>query len=214
MNVLVTAGPTREALDPVRFLSNRSTGKMGYAIARAAVARGHCCRLVSGPTALSAPDRVEVQAVVSAQDMLSAVEAAVPWCDALIMCAAVADWRPATLSTRKLKKSGHRTSLELVRTPDILETVASRKGDRLFVGFAAETDDIERHAEGKMRRKGLDMIVANDVSLPGAGFASDTNQVHVFRPGCAPVQLPMMDKGELGGRLIEMLESIAATPDQ
>lgn len=177
MNILVTAGPTREAIDPVRFLSNRSSGRMGYAIAAVAAEAGHAVRLISGPVALDAPAGVERITVVSARDMAAAVKAHVAWCDALIMAAAVADWRPITVSPTKLKKHDGRMTLELERTEDILAAVRPLKGNRLYVGFAAETGDPVPEGARKLKAKGLDLIVANDVSRPDAGFEVATNAV-------------------------------------
>ncbi len=141
MNMLVTAGPTREAIDPVRFLSNRSSGRMGFAVAAAAAEAGHAVRLVAGPVALDAPAGVERINVLSAENMRAAVAGHVAWCDALVMAAAVADWRPTAASDRKLKKGDGPMRLELERTADILESIKSLKGARIVVGFAAETGD-------------------------------------------------------------------------
>ena len=159
MNVLITAGPTREALDPVRYLTNRSSGRMGYALAQAAAEAGHAVRLVSGPVTLSPPLGVETIGVESAAQMADAVQAALPWADAAIFSAAVADYRPATASAEKIKKSAERLVLELEKTTDILGSTRTPWGFRgVLVGFAAE----------KLHRKGCDMLVANDVSRAGA----------------------------------------------
>jgi phosphopantothenoylcysteine decarboxylase/phosphopantothenate--cysteine ligase len=206
MRILVTAGPTRERLDPVRFLSNRSTGKMGYAIAEAALDAGHEVILVSGPVALVAPAAATLVMVESAQEMLHAIEAALPGCDALVMAAAVADWRPASISVSKLKKSTMASTLELVRTPDILVTLAPAKGGRLFVGFAAETEQLRQHAAAKRVAKGMDMIVANDVSASDAGFEVDTNRV-VLITAEGEEALPLMSKREVGGHIVTWLSS-------
>ncbi len=218
MKILVTAGPTREFLDPVRFLSNRSTGKMGYAIAEAAVARGHETVLVSGPVSLAPPAGVRVRRIVSAQDMLEAVRDELDAADVLVMAAAVADWRPAAVSGEKLKKRSNgggafqaadgRATLALVATPDILATLRPLKGRRTFVGFAAETGDPQEEAGRKLRQKGLDLIVANDVSRPDAGFEVDTNAVVFLAPDAAPEALPLLSKREVARRLVERIEQM------
>ena len=209
MKVLVTAGPTREYLDPVRFLSNRSTGKMGFAVARAAAARGHQVTLVAGPVALSTPDGVRRVDVVSARDLLAAVKRRLRFADALVMTAAVADWRPASVSPVKLKKLGMERVLALEPNPDVLQTLRPCKGMRLFVGFAAETGDPVHEAERKLREKGLDLIVANDVSRPDSGFAVDTNKVTFLSLAGGVLErcdLPLLTKDEVADRLIEWLE--------
>jgi len=207
MRILVTAGPTREALDPVRFLSNRSTGKMGYAIAAVAAERGHEVRLISGPVALEAPGGVAVSPVVSAADMLDAVLGDLGWCDALVMSAAVADWRPKSVAAEKLKKAEMAATLELERTEDILKAVAEVKQGQVVVGFAAETEDLLTEARRKLQAKQLDLIVANDVSRPDAGFAVDTNAVTLVTADRADA-LPLMSKREVAKRLLQWLESL------
>lgn len=209
MNLLVTAGPTREHLDPVRFLSNRSTGKMGFAIAQAAAERGHAVTLVAGPVALPTPPSVTRADVVSARDMLTAVQRLLPAQDALVMCAAVADWRPKAMSDSKLKKSDMRPVLELEPNPDILGMLRPLKGDRLFVGFAAETGDPQAEALRKLEAKGLDLIVANDVTQPDAGFAVDTNRVTFLSAAEPPHALPLQSKLEVGHAIIAWLEQHA-----
>lgn len=210
MKILVTAGPTREFLDPVRFLSNRSSGRMGYAIAEAAASRGHEVVLVSGPVSLRPPEGVEVVDVVSAQEMLGAVTARIAWCEVLVMCAAVADWRPKVRSELKLKKRGMSATLELVPNPDILSAVAPLKGNRLFIGFAAETNDVMEEARGKLSRKGLDMIVANDVTQPGAGFEVDTNIVTLIADAGTEEALPLMSKSDVAVRILAWAEKALA----
>lgn len=206
MRVLVTAGPTREFMDPVRFISNRSSGKMGYAVAVAARDRGHEVVLVSGPVALTPPAGIRVIKVVSAAEMLDAVSAQLESCDALVMAAAVADWRPAEVSAEKVKKLAARSELRLEPTPDILLTIKPRKGKRVFVGFAAETTGMEREARRKLSAKGLDMIVANDVSQPDAGFDVDTNRVVFITGDASAVALPLMSKQEVADRIVEWVE--------
>lgn len=181
MRVLVTAGPTREALDPVRYISNRSSGKMGYAIAAAAVKAGHEVRLISGPVALPPPPGTQVVRVITAADMLAAVEKHVARCDLLVMAAAVADWRPKQAAPRKLKKSAGPPRIEWEATPDILKTIAPRKkSSQVFCGFAAETHSPAREAKRKLRDKNLDAIAANDVSKNDRGFGSDRNAVTLY----------------------------------
>jgi phosphopantothenoylcysteine decarboxylase/phosphopantothenate--cysteine ligase len=206
MKILVTAGPTRESLDPVRFLSNRSTGKMGYAVADAARDAGHETVLISGPVPLDAPSGVTVVSVVSADDMLMAVQDNLQWCDVLIMAAAVADWRPATVSAVKLKKSGMRSRLELERTPDILKTIMGDKGSRVFVGFAAETGNPVAEAGRKLVAKGLDIIVANDVAEADSGFAVDTNRVILLFSDGRREDWPLMSKAEVAKKLVMELK--------
>lgn len=178
VRLVVTAGPTHEAIDPVRYLANASTGKMGYAIAAAAAARGAQVTLVSGPTALETPAGVERTDVVSAAQMHAATSAAFEDADVAVCCAAVADYTPAAPADHKLKKSTEPLhSLELIQTADILADLCARKAGRVVVGFAAETSDLLGHASEKLRAKGADLIVANDVSRPDSTFGSDTSRV-------------------------------------
>ncbi len=213
LRFVVTAGPTREHLDPVRFLSNPSTGKMGFAVARAAAAAGHAVTLVSGPVTLKTPKGVRRVDVVSARDMLRAVEAALA--DAagdavLVATAAVADWRPAACATRKLKKAGMDGTLKLVRNPDVLKTVSERmRGKARFVGFAAETHDVLAEAARKCAAKGLDLIVANDVTEKGAGFGTDTNRVAFLRPDGSVERLPLMSKLAVARRIVRAVGGFA-----
>jgi phosphopantothenoylcysteine synthetase/decarboxylase len=175
---LITAGPTREHIDPVRFLSNGSSGKMGYALAAAAAARGWDVELVSGPVSLAAPPDVRVTRVVSAADMFAACDARFAACDVFIAVAAVADFRPKTASREKVKKNEVALALELEPTVDILKTLAARKtASQTAVGFAAETRDVEAYAARKLAEKNLDWIVANDVSGAGIGMEADDNAV-------------------------------------
>lgn len=189
LRCLLTAGPTREHLDPVRFLSNGSSGKMGYALALAAARRGWQVDLVSGPVALPAPAGVAVHRIVSAADMLTACEPVFGTCDLFIAVAAVADYRPRECATQKRKKLPGPKSLELVPTVDILRTLAARRRhDQIMVGFAAETNDVETHARQKLTDKRLDWIVANDVARPGIGMESDENAILLL--GAAGARLP------------------------
>ncbi len=213
MRILVTAGPTREFMDPVRFISNRSSGKMGYAVAIAARNRGHEVVLVSGPVALAAPVGVTVIPVVSAAEMLAAVSGNLDSCDVLVMAAAVADWRPAAVSGQKLKKLKREPDMRLEPTADILQTLKPRKGDRVFIGFAAETEQVEAEARRKLVSKGLDMIIANDVSQADAGFDVDTNRVVLITSEALPLSLPLMSKQEVGTRVIQWVEErVKASP--
>ena len=178
--VVITAGPTREALDPVRYLSNHSSGKMGYALAQAAADAGARTTLVSGPVHLATPDHVRRIDVQSAEDMLRECLALTAECDIFIACAAVADYRPAAPAGQKIKKGAATITLELQRNPDILATVSAAAGAPFTVGFAAETTDVLTYARGKLESKGLDMIVANDVSNAAIGFNSEQNAVTVL----------------------------------
>ena len=206
MRMLVTAGPTREHIDPVRFISNRSTGKMGFAIAQCAAERGHVVTLVAGPVALASPPGVQRVDVVSACEMLAAVEKHLPESDALVMCAAVADWRPKQASGVKLKKRNMSPVLELEANPDILKTIQDQKNGRIFVGFAAETGDPSCEGRRKLTEKGLDLLVANDVSLPDAGFAVDTNRVSLLTADGGEQVLPLLSKLEVAEQIVVWLE--------
>ena len=202
--VLVTAGPTREALDPVRFLTNHSTGKMGYAIAAAAAEAGARVSLVSGPTALPAPAGVERFDVTSAEEMHAEVMARAPGSDIFIAAAAVSDYRPEHAAAQKIKKEDGPATLELVRTPDIVAGVAALDDAPFTVGFAAETELVQARARGKLERKGLDMIAANRVGLPDRGFASDCNALSVlWRDGGR--ELALSPKSELARSFIELV---------
>jgi len=207
--VLVTAGPTREELDPVRFISNHSSGKMGYALARCAWMRGARVVLVSGPTALPAPFGVEFIAVESAVEMRGAVLARAGECDVIIKAAAVADYRPRVRAEGKLKKKGEEMVVELLKNPDILrELGAAKRPGQLLVGFAAETDDLETNATVKLEEKNLDMIVANDVSTPGAGFNVDTNIVRLLYRDGTGEQLPMLSKEEVAEIILDRIVTL------
>lgn len=200
--VLITAGPTREALDPVRYLTNHSTGKMGYAIAEAAAAMGAETKLVSGPVELMAPEGVQRVKVESAREMLEAVMDDLNY-DIIIMTAAVADYRPKTVQTQKIKKVEGDLSLELTRNPDILYEVGKVKAKQVLIGFAAETEHVLEHAEAKLRKKNLDMIVANDVTVQGAGFGSDTNVVTFITSDGEQTAFDQMDKSEVAKAILK-----------
>lgn len=183
MKFLITAGPTREAIDPVRYLTNRSSGRMGYALAGAARHEGHEVLLISGPTTLDVPAGVDFIQVESAQQMFDAVRDMIKGVDVAILCAAVADYRPVAVADQKIKKSAERLVLELERTPDILGSMRSVFGfEGKLIGFAAETQNIVDYARGKLQRKQCDFVVANDVSQPGIGFDSRENAVVLVYP--------------------------------
>lgn len=206
--VVITAGPTREAIDPVRYISNHSSGKMGYALAAAAAAAGADTWLISGPTVLLTPDRVKRIAVTSAAEMLEATLAAIEGCDLFIGSAAVADYRPKTVAEHKIKKNDQNDTMTLVleKNPDIIATVASLPQRPLTVGFAAETRDLEEHARRKLERKHLDVVIANDVSRTDIGFNSDDNQVLLVTAEGSE-WLSLMNKNELARELISRLAS-------
>ena len=205
LTVLLTAGPTREALDPVRFISNRSTGRMGFAVAEAAAQAGAQVIVISGPVTLPTPPGVERIAVESAVEMHEAVMRRVRQADIFVATAAVADYRAANPAEQKIKRTGEAVTLELVRNPDILAEVAALPSHRPFtVGFAAETHDVLHYAEDKRRRKNLDLIAANQVGIAGSGFESEQNALHVLWEGGEKV-LPMTDKTRLGQQLIALI---------
>ncbi|MGO4543772.1 bifunctional phosphopantothenoylcysteine decarboxylase/phosphopantothenate--cysteine ligase CoaBC [Paenibacillus sp. 2TAB23] len=205
--VLVTAGGTMERLDPVRFLTNDSSGKMGFAIAEAAQLMGADVTLIAGRTTAAIPSGVNVIRVESAQEMLEAVSGRFANMDIVIKAAAVADYRAAQVSDQKLKKTGEKLVLELERTVDILETLGQRKQHQFLVGFAAETDQVEHYAMDKLRRKNCDLIVANDVGKDGAGFNGDTNIVQVYSPEGLLDSMPLLSKREVATRLLELIEA-------
>jgi phosphopantothenoylcysteine decarboxylase/phosphopantothenate--cysteine ligase len=201
--VLVTAGPTLEDLDPVRFVSNRSTGTMGYRLAEAARDRGARVVLVSGPTALPQPSGVTFEAVRSAVEMKAAVDRHAAQATVVIAAAAVSDYRPAEASPSKLKKTEGPLRLDMVRTPDILKALGEAKGGRLLVGFAAETEDLLANATKKLAAKNLDLIVANDVTAAGAGFGGQTNAVVLLRRDGRRRDVPLASKREVAERILD-----------
>jgi phosphopantothenoylcysteine decarboxylase / phosphopantothenate---cysteine ligase len=201
--VLVTAGPTYEDIDPVRFLTNRSSGKMGYAVAAEAARRGARVLLVSGPVALETPQGVERINVRSAEEMARAVQSQFSDCTIAIFAAAVADYRPAEKASQKIKRTNGELTLKLEANPDILKSVAKNKGERLIVGFAAETENVAENARKKLTQKNADVIVANDVSRAGAGFDLDTNIVTLFSRDGRDLPLPKMSKAEVAGRILD-----------
>ena len=205
--VLITAGPTREAIDPVRFISNHSSGKQGYALAAAAADAGANVILISGPTNLTPPERVEIVPVISAVQMHEAVQARVTDADVFIGVAAVADYRPTLTLSQKIKKEAHgkpTLTLELMENPDIIAEVAARDDKPFTVGFAAETENLEAYARKKLAQKNLDMIVANNVSNTEIGFNSDQNAITLYEKNSS-LDLPMMSKRALSEKLIERI---------
>lgn len=203
MKMLVTAGPTREKIDPVRFLSNRSTGKMGYALAEAALRRGCEVVLVTGPVALTPPSGATVVRVESAAEMAAAVKREAPNCDVVVMAAAVADYRPAQVSARKIKKRPGEMTLLLERTEDILASLGrAKRPGQLLVGFAAETEELLANAADKLRRKNLDWIAANTVEN---GFATDTDKVTLLGKNGEVVELASAPKSEVARRMLDVI---------
>lgn len=203
--VIVTAGPTRERIDPVRFLTNFSSGKMGYAMAQAAAEMGAETILISGPVSLPAPNGVTRISVESAEDMLEAVKMHFADADIVIKTAAVADYRPITVHHQKMKKQEGGSTIELERTADILKYLGEQKTHQLLVGFAAETNDVTRYAKDKLERKNADYIIANDVSEAEAGFESDTNRVTAYGKAGFEQSFDMMPKLELAQKLLAMI---------
>lgn len=200
--ILVTAGPTREKIDPVRFISNHSTGKMGYAIAEESVKQGARVILISGPVQINAPAGVELVKVESAEEMYHAVMKYYDSMDVVIKTAAVADYRPKITYDQKVKKQEGETTIELERTRDILLELGKRKKKQVLVGFAAETDNLEEYARKKLMKKNADMVVANNVKISGAGFGTDTNIVTLFKRSGEEIELPIMSKTEVASKII------------
>jgi len=210
--VLVSAGPTQEPIDPVRFLSNRSSGKMGYAIAEAAQARGAQVILVTGPTAIPTPKGVEVLSVATAEEMLKALSARLAWSSIVVMAAAVADFRPMHPASQKIKKQGRvGQTLDLERTTDILASLSAQRTTQLLIGFAAETNDLIALAKDKLVAKGLDLIVANDVTVAGAGFGSDQNAATLIDRQGAITELPLMPKRVLADAILNRAHELLRT---
>lgn len=207
--ILVSAGPTQEPIDPVRFISNRSSGKMGYAIAEAAQARGAQVILVTGPTALPSPKGVEVVSISTAEEMTKALSTRLAWSTVLIMAAAVADFRPKHPVSHKITKQGPSDrTLDLERTTDILSLLSAQRTTQLMVGFAAETTDLIAHAKDKLTAKGLDLIVANDVTTPGAGFGSDQNAATLIDRQGNTTELPLMPKRALADAILSHAQAL------
>ena len=206
--VLVTAGPTQEAIDPVRFISNRSSGKMGYAIANAAAQRGATVVLVSGPVAIPAPANVELVSVHTAEEMRAAVMQHLGAATIVIKNAAVADYHVADIPKQKMKKTATRLSLELDPTPDILAEIGQKKGDRLLIGFAAETENLLDEARRKMRTKNCDMLVANQVNREGIGFEADRNEVEMVTRDGRVIHAGPADKSEIAERILDQVATL------
>lgn len=206
MRFVITAGPTREALDPVRFLTNHSSGKMGYALARQAAHRGADVVLISGPVQLEVPNGVTCIPVVTAQQMFEVVQEQYADADVIIKAAAVADYRPKTIATQKIKKTDEDFVLPLERNVDILAWLGKHKTKQILVGFAAETNDIEQNAIGKLQRKNLDFIAANDVSASHSGFGKDTNQVTLYGADGSVIAFPILSKEETADRILDQIK--------
>ena len=212
MHFLITAGPTREAIDPVRYLSNRSSGRMGYALAEAARDAGREVTLISGPVSLAAPTGIMLVKVESAREMFEAVQKHIASADVAIFAAAVADYRPVLQAEQKIKKSAATLTLELERTEDILGSTRSVLGFKgCLVGFAAETEKLIEHAQDKLVRKGCDLIIANDVSQPGIGFDSAENAITLCLPGGQTQSLPQQSKTALASELIQFITRLTAS---
>jgi len=202
--ILITGGPTQEPMDPVRFITNRSSGKMGYALAKVAARRGAEVILISGPTSLSLVRRdIQYVPVRTAEEMREAVFAYLEGSSVVIKAAAVSDYRPKVISEKKIKKGGSEYSLALERTRDILEELGKKKENRILVGFAAETEDLVVHAQKKLQEKNLDLIVVNDVTQSGAGFGSDTNQAKILSPSGQVKDLALATKEEISGAILD-----------
>jgi len=208
LKILVTAGPTREPIDPVRYISNHSSGKMGYAVAKAALDRGAAVKLVTGPVNITPPTGAETICVTSAVDMYNEVMKSYESFDILVMVAAVADYRCVTVSEKKIKKSGENLTLELVKNPDIAAELGKVKGHRIMIGFSAETDNLLENAASKLASKNMDMVVANDVTLEGAGFGVDTNIVKLIKRDGSRIDLPVMSKEDVAHRILDEVLSI------
>jgi phosphopantothenoylcysteine decarboxylase/phosphopantothenate--cysteine ligase len=208
--VLVTAGPTREDFDPVRYLTNRSSGKQGYALARVAWRRGAEVVLISGPTNLPTPYGVAPVPVRTALEMEAAVKEHFPGTDALLMAAAVSDYRPTLSEIRKIKREKVEMQFHLTQNPDILKSLGPLKTRQIVVGFAAETHDLIAEARRKMEEKGLDLIVANDVNRPDSGFQVDTNEVVIIGRDGEAAQLPLLSKEEVAERVLDRVAALLA----
>ncbi len=207
--VLVSAGPTQEPIDPVRFISNGSSGKMGFALAEAAAARGAEVVLVTGPTQLLAPKNVTVIPVVTAEDMLQALTARFAWATTLLMTAAVGDFRPKQAYAQKVKKDQWQgEGLDLERTPDIVMALSAQRTHQRLIGFAAETDHLIEHGQAKLAGKHLDMLIVNQVGGEQSAFGNDTNEVYVLTPGAAPHHIPRMPKRQLADMLLDRIVSL------
>jgi phosphopantothenoylcysteine decarboxylase/phosphopantothenate--cysteine ligase len=208
VRIVVTAGPTREPIDPVRFISNRSSGKMGYALAQAALEAGHVVTLISGPTALTPPPNANLVAITSSDELFEAVHERVRECDILIMCAAVSDYKPLHIAPQKLEKQHSTFSLELTATRDILRSLPNKRS-YIVVGFAAQTHDIEVNARRKLLTKNCDLIVANDVSRSDAGMEADDNEVTIFSRDESPRTLSRAPKITIAREILKIVFEFA-----
>jgi phosphopantothenoylcysteine decarboxylase / phosphopantothenate---cysteine ligase len=205
---VVTAGPTREPLDPIRYLSNRSSGKMGYAIAEAAIEAGHEVVLISGPVNIDAPKGAKLVAVSTSDEMYDAVDRHLAGADVMVMCAAVADYKPATVSEQKIKKRREPLSLDLVPTRDILASLGKEDRQFLLVGFAAETNELEENAQKKLREKNCDIIVANDVSAADSGMERDENEVTILFRNNEKKKISRAPKKIIARELVKIFSNI------
>ncbi len=209
--ILVTAGPTQEPIDPVRFVSNRSSGKMGFAIARAARRRGAEVKIVAGPSSLDTPYGIERIESISAAEMLNETSRNFPWCTTLVMAAAVADFRPANPAHRKIKKDARGLQIAMEPIADAMPQLAAKKGSRLLIGFAAETNDLESNARDKLKRKRLDLIVANDVTQEGAGFGVDTNIVTLIAADGSAESHPQLSKDAVADLILDRIAALRSS---
>jgi phosphopantothenoylcysteine decarboxylase / phosphopantothenate---cysteine ligase len=205
---LVTAGPTREPIDPVRYLSNRSSGKMGYAIAEAAIDAGHDVTLISGPVEIAPPARARLISITTSDEMFEAIHRHTRDCDVLVMCAAVADYKPARISKQKIKKEGGRLDLELISTRDVLMSLPERDRSFVVIGFAAETENLEENAQNKLRQKNCDAVVANPVGDANSGMESDENEVTIFFRDGQTQRISRAPKKIIARELVKIFENM------
>jgi phosphopantothenoylcysteine decarboxylase/phosphopantothenate--cysteine ligase len=208
LRVLVTAGATQEPIDPVRYISNRSSGKLGFAICRAALKRGASVTLISAPTQLKLPEGLKIIQVKTANDLLQAVRSEFKRCKVLIMTAAVTDFRPAVVSKEKIKKEKVPRDIELVKNPDILRVIAEEKGDRIIIGFAAETENVVENAKSKLEAKKVDLMVANDVSQTGVGFGSEYTKAYLLNKNGSVIELGVIEKSELAEIILDQIAEL------
>ncbi|TKD71710.1 bifunctional phosphopantothenoylcysteine decarboxylase/phosphopantothenate--cysteine ligase CoaBC [Pseudalkalibacillus hwajinpoensis] len=206
--IVITAGPTREAVDPVRYFTNYSSGKMGFALAEQAAKRGAEVTLIAGPVSLPTPENVKRIDVVTADDMFQAVIKAADLADVVIKAAAVADYRPALVSSEKVKKSDDAIAIEMERTKDILWTLGQMKTNQILVGFAAESERLDEYAQKKLKKKNLDLICANNIKAEGAGFDKDTNVMTLMRKDGERVELPLQSKHEAANRILDEVKRL------
>ncbi|MDP4091857.1 MAG: bifunctional phosphopantothenoylcysteine decarboxylase/phosphopantothenate--cysteine ligase CoaBC [Bacillota bacterium] len=214
MKVLITAGPTREAIDPVRYISNHSSGKMGYAFAQEAANRGAQVKIISGPVDQPVPQNTEVTRVITADEMYAEVMKCYRDFDIIILVAAVADYKCKQVAENKIKKTGDEMLIELVKNPDIARELGRVKGSRIVVGTCAETRDLIENAKSKLVSKNFDMIMANDVTMEGAGFGTDTNIVKIIKKDSSVIELPLMSKLEVAGRVLDEVTGLIIKEDK